>query len=554
MSGTLFRYIFRDLLRIFFMTSGALAGIMSFGGLLRPLTEHGLDATQVGLVLTYFMPAMMTYSLPIAALFATTMVYGRIAADNELTACRAAGIPFFSLLNFSLMLPAVVLGLVVAIISLLFLCFVVPSFSLKVEKILYSNLAQLVATEIERNGQIRFQDQTIYAERAVVTPPTEKNPNEQIVTLEGVTVTTYKRPVKKDPTLAVPSDFYLARAATIFINRGGENEDEYSIDITLDGGTMFPREFDSPFEGGVSQTHFGPILRPSPVGEDPKFMDIRRLHELSSDEMKSRKIRDQLRTLRRDEQSRQFLEEIRDDLNGRNGIFRFDAGAEVFDLRRAGGEAEVRSNELILPNGRLIEERNGDVNLIADAEEIRVRVTPTLDDQFAVTIMLFRAQLQLGSEKLERAVPPPRQFTVAMPPSIQAIEDRGPQYYLQNTQVPRDKRSYLRRTVYQVRNGIVSELHSRASFALSCLFLVVIGSVLGMMFRSGNFLTAFAISVAPALLCIALIVVGQHTAGNVSWDMESFRDPLKMGLALIWGGNVAVLIIAIVLGWRLQRQ
>src|SRR5437588_12320565 len=89
---TLFWYLFKDLMRIFFMASGALAGIMSFGGLLRPLTHQGLDAGQVGKVLSYFMPAMTAYSLPVAALFATTVVYGRLSAANELTACRAGGL------------------------------------------------------------------------------------------------------------------------------------------------------------------------------------------------------------------------------------------------------------------------------------------------------------------------------------------------------------------------------------------------------------------------------------------------------------------------------
>src|SRR6476646_10177529 len=118
MSRTLFAYIFKDLLRIFMMASGALAGIMSFGGLLRPLTQQGLDAGQVGQLLSYFTPAMTAYSFPIAALFATTMVYGRLSADNELVACRAAGI---SLLSVAM--PAVVVGLTVAITSLLLLCF-----------------------------------------------------------------------------------------------------------------------------------------------------------------------------------------------------------------------------------------------------------------------------------------------------------------------------------------------------------------------------------------------------------------------------------------------
>src|ERR1700742_401008 len=90
MSKTLFWYLLKDLLRIFAMTAGTLAGIMSFGALLRPLTQHGLDLGQVGQILSYFSPAMTTYSLPIAALFATTIVYGRVSADNELTACRAS--------------------------------------------------------------------------------------------------------------------------------------------------------------------------------------------------------------------------------------------------------------------------------------------------------------------------------------------------------------------------------------------------------------------------------------------------------------------------------
>src|SRR3982750_2971056 len=106
MSSTLFLYIFKDLLRIFLLTSGALAGIMSFGGLLRPVTEHGLDASQAAKMLSYFMPAMTTYSLPVAALFATTVVYGRLAADNELLACGAAGLSYISV-----GMPALVLGL-----------------------------------------------------------------------------------------------------------------------------------------------------------------------------------------------------------------------------------------------------------------------------------------------------------------------------------------------------------------------------------------------------------------------------------------------------------
>ena len=90
MSKTLFWYLLKDLLRIFVMTSGTLAGIMSFGALLRPLTQHGLGLGQVGQILSYFSPAMTTYSLPIAALFATTIVSLGIAWHGWVVGARPA--------------------------------------------------------------------------------------------------------------------------------------------------------------------------------------------------------------------------------------------------------------------------------------------------------------------------------------------------------------------------------------------------------------------------------------------------------------------------------
>jgi hypothetical protein len=84
----------------------------------------------------------------------------------------------------------------------------------------------------------------------------------------------------------------------------------------------------------------------------------------------------------------------------------------------------------------------------------------------------------------------------------------------------------------------------------------MVGCALGMMFRSGNFLSAFAVSVVPALLCIALVVTGQHTCENVPWNVNpaQWNNPLHTGLLIIWSGNVAVAAIAVVLLWRLQRQ
>ena len=73
-----------------------------------------------------------------------------------------------------------------------------------------------------------------------------------------------------------------------------------------------------------------------------------------------------------------------------------------------------------------------------------------------------------------------------------------------------------------------------------------------MIFKSGNFLTAFAVSFIPALLSITLTIAGQRTAGDFP-PHGNPADPLMVGLGLIWAGNIGNLLIAGGLLWRLHR-
>jgi hypothetical protein len=111
----------------------------------------------------------------------------------------------------------------------------------------------------------------------------------------------------------------------------------------------------------------------------------------------------------------------------------------------------------------------------------------------------------------------------------------------------------LRHDELRLLNQIIAECHNRASFAISCLILVMVGSALGMIFRSGNFLNAFAVSFIPALLSITLTIAGQRTAANFPYKANA-SDPLMLGLSLIWTGNVINLILAAGLLLRLHRK
>lgn len=559
MGPTLFRYIFRDLIRVFLLTSGVLAGIMSFGGLLRPLTQQGLDLGQVGEILGYFLPAMTTYSLPIAALFATTLVYGRLGADNEIIAARAAGMS-----HLALALPAFVMGVIVAIVSLLLLCFVVPLFMLQAERVVFSNVARIVATAINSSHQVQLQQGmdriTVFARSARVLPVDPERPAEQAVQLVSPTIVTFEPVSRTDPTRPrVPRDFWLARSATAYIAQSPDT-DELLMTAVLEGGTKFPRSLAGGVQGGVGITQFGPIPFPSLVRENTKFMDITRLLHLLRQPGDSRRVRQVLREFIRGEQKLVFFRQVVTELEGSEYVL--GAESESYTLRAPGATIRAGQDELTItcPPGsprsiRLTQDRDGRTVLAVDARRLRMSALPDpTRKQLYVTLELQDAVVKAGQDEPALRSAFPRALTVPMPPELLDLEQRDARFYVENERVLPEQHRALRRALVVLRNEILGETHARASFAVSCWILVMVGCALGMMFRSGNFLSAFAVSVVPALICIALIVTGQQTCENVPRDLARQANPINLGLSLIWSGNAAILILATVLLGRLQRQ
>ncbi len=560
------------------MSSGALAGIMSFGGLLRPLTREGLDAGQVGRMLTYFTPAMTTYSFPVAALFATAVVYGRLSADNELTAARSSGI---SLLSMTIAGPALVLGLMVAIVSLLFLCFIVPDSTLKVEKVVYSNLAKFIASRVERNHEIPFNDQTIFAQEAILPPPKDVPPGQQQVVLTSPTIVTVERPKKGERSYRVPKEFYTASRAVLYIDPLANGE-EVQLTLHLDGGFKFPRQYAGAVEMGVEETEYGPFTMPSPIKEDVKFMDIWRLKALYANVAQSQRLRRLVSQFVFNGQRQVFFKEVAEKLNGpgHRAVFDFENHERYVLSWEGQGPAMPSGVELIAPipqfapppatqpatapstdlqsqqNHKVVlrRELNGRVVEFWRAAELHLFAKPNAETgQVEATIDLHDVTFESNNGQLTK----PRHIqplTIPMSEEARQIANHDLAYYESPQAAALGDQKALTREKVATINSIIAESNGRASFSISCLILVMVGCSLGMMFKSGNFLTAFAVSFVPAMLSITLIIAGQRTAGHVPTNFTGTNNPLQLALVLIWGGNVVNLILAVALLWKLQRR
>jgi lipopolysaccharide export system permease protein len=106
------RYVLTELLQVFLVTLTALTLFMLIVGLVKEAQQQGLGLLQIVMLVPYVLPEAMRFAVPGTMLFAVASVFGRLSANNEITALKAAGVT-----PMAAIWPAVGLALVVSFVS-----------------------------------------------------------------------------------------------------------------------------------------------------------------------------------------------------------------------------------------------------------------------------------------------------------------------------------------------------------------------------------------------------------------------------------------------------
>ena len=88
-SSILNRMILGELLKVFVISLVGITGLLLMGGIVAEATQQGLGPAQILAVIPLLIPSTLPYTLPTTTLFATCVVYGRLAHDNEILAIKA---------------------------------------------------------------------------------------------------------------------------------------------------------------------------------------------------------------------------------------------------------------------------------------------------------------------------------------------------------------------------------------------------------------------------------------------------------------------------------
>ncbi len=118
------RYLIREFTFPFILAVGgfALIGIVDILFYIVELSVlSGVSFVTTLRLLIYKLPAVMVLFFPMATLFATMLLFVRMAKDNELSTLRTSGIP-----TFRIIYPVIILGIFVSIASYLFNEKIVP--------------------------------------------------------------------------------------------------------------------------------------------------------------------------------------------------------------------------------------------------------------------------------------------------------------------------------------------------------------------------------------------------------------------------------------------
>ncbi len=516
----LHRYIFKELLKIFILAAIALGVIMSLGSLLRPIQQYGVGPKQVFDLLCYFMPITMTFVLPVAALFATTLVYGRFAADNEFDACRSSGIS-----PTMLFYPAFILAIVIAIANLLLSFHVVPAYVQRAEMAMKSDAKQILFRNIQRQGYYALpgSEFKIYADAAdlvnsgllgVVIIDDNKKRENKLITAEAAKV-----------------DFDIVsnkNQVKVFAKNA------YQVD--QHGGVFFKAisvlgEFDSLLSDDVKFRKIDQInaIKLAPLSYYPIADAAYNAYEQLSIELLNIEIKTAFAS---------------------NQIYQMENN-DIF-IRFRGDKSELTENGAIEITGN------------AELYEYNKKTQELAKNYHGERIIL-----QLSSETETR---PSSKLILTFPNAVwldHGVEFIKPRYSARNLWLPNsitaklgediidtvNKHNYLdtpsKRLVSLIERmnrklnvtflEIKAEIHSRLVFGIGCIALILIGTELGIRFKGGHLLTAFGISSIPAAALLIFIMMGKNITKN--YHSAAGAD---MGVLLMWSGMVLLTIISMV--------
>ncbi|MBL1218839.1 MAG: LptF/LptG family permease [Planctomycetes bacterium] len=557
----LFWYIMRDLLKVLAISTSVLVVVIAFGAAIKPISDGALGPLDLIKYIGLAIPPMLQFAVPFSAAFSATIVYHRMAADNEVAGCAASGVPYTNLL-----MPAATLGVALTIGLSVLANYVSPWFWERMERTAHLDAPEFFLRSATRGVPVKADKQLIYARNARRIDPPEGSDAYASLWVEGLLVVTLRD--------GIPSDEYSARQALFDLHR-------------RPGMTVMTSVFRDPrgTNPGRIQAwleHFeGPRLAiPDQFRSKTKFMALGQLQEISDHPETFWKVATRVDELRMWLSDRLLYAEINQILKqtGRIELTPELPGASTGPTDRrwiiyADSLRTISQNrwQVNPPNGRdhcrIILFDRGRALTEYRAKSTIVDVQPQLLDEPILTLEL--RDLEQVNLTDPSAMPVARDTAELVGlrylKPIGLLENRTDQG-LMNAELRQRSATELvqlirqddyqfaepmvraiRREIGRLQGVILSRLHERTALSLACLIMMLLGSVLALALRNALPLTVYLLSFIPAVVGILLIASGSDLVKSI--DVSDI-----WGLLVLWSGNAGMAAFVSLIYWKVTRN
>jgi lipopolysaccharide export LptBFGC system permease protein LptF len=550
MAWTLHGYIFCRLFKAFLQTLLVLTAVVGLsGGVANVLRGEGFTSGEIVKLLVLWLPMAATFMLAVAALFAATITYGRLAADNEIDACRAAGLNVVHLLG-----SAFVLSILVVLATFGSLNYVLPGFIQRMDNLLRENIEVMAKARLQQRGQIGFQDFFLHADT--------------VREVSGEQLGSDRPPGRRT---------YLVLGGIAFVQLKGDDVARFGtarsgwIEFDLSTQTpvvraefqdlrFFDRERNS--ELRLDRQRIGEYTIASPMQTRSKYFGLHQLLQFRADPGRLPEIQTELDQARQELVTLRFYRHLTHSLQQAGGTYRLHSGQTVYTIRADAVEVSVDSERPTLRNVEVIES-TPEQQLGAQHQRRYTAAKAVPSVPVAVPGQPLRVELRLEEARVTEAEGDRRPAGAALvdrriygqlDPSYQQAVDTeyafarlvNPKVELNLPPALEDQRMSLARSVNRSYHQLLSIIHYRVAYPLSALVLVGLGAALGIILRGGQVLTAFAISFVPLVFVVLLMIMGRGQAQE--------PQTYALGVGLIWSGLLLVLLLnGLVIGKWLRR-
>lgn len=109
---TITRYVIWEMTKIFLISSACFVSLMVIIGLADEAISKGIGPEVIVKLIPYVIPKALMFALPATCLFSVCVVFGRLSAENELTAVESIGVP-----KSVLVFPAMILAFAISLLA-----------------------------------------------------------------------------------------------------------------------------------------------------------------------------------------------------------------------------------------------------------------------------------------------------------------------------------------------------------------------------------------------------------------------------------------------------